>query len=362
MPETPTPADAASASQVADGELQAAEQSRNTAKLIAAAIAAIPALGVASSIIRPPGDAGFDPTLLLTGLALVAIGVFVALVSFGNVVRPVALADKDLNTFDLSRIPGAPRGANGSKIKGDSLLSLIEQARTSLAGLEGPVNDATRVFKEAEATAAEKDAEALPLEALAKDSGDKDLEERARLARADANAAAALAVAARANLEGLKAGLEPWRTQFTRLTHIRATAIQLRSADSVRNRLYVAVVGLGVCFVLVAAGAGALALAPRAKTDAAFTPTLVTVNLSDLGKNLLGCHADLVYGIRTGGTDAAPIIITLPSSDCPNSKTFELKTIERSGDLGRYSAPTPIPLPSPTPAATPTASPLPTPT
>src|SRR5438876_8061213 len=84
---------------------------RQTAKWFASALAAIPALGIVGSLIKGPGSAGFDPLLLLLGLASAAAGAYLGIRFFSRVLTPLPLEDKDMNLSgdsSLGRLPGQP--------------------------------------------------------------------------------------------------------------------------------------------------------------------------------------------------------------------------------------------------------------
>jgi hypothetical protein len=94
---------------------------------------------------------------------------------------------------------------------------------------------------------------------------------------------------------------------------------------------------------LVASGVVFLALAPKPKAEAAaVTPTLVTLKLFPTGVKALGCDAPSLTGIRIGGTDDAPLVITFPTAKC------EARTVT-------FTTAKPEPLGTVTPAKTVTA-------
>jgi hypothetical protein len=94
---------------VADEAVASAASYRRVGQIFTAVLAGIPTIAVLGSLIRAPGDAGFDEGRLIAGLAAVAVSVGIA-VALAIVLRlPVDVrdGDADVRSFDMSRVLGA---------------------------------------------------------------------------------------------------------------------------------------------------------------------------------------------------------------------------------------------------------------
>ena len=132
---------------------------RKTAQWIASALAAIPALGIVSSLIKGPGDAGYSVPLLLGGVVLAAIGAYLGIYWFSNVLAPLALEDVTVAGFDMRRLPGNPY-ANYA-----ALTKALDDRRNDHIQSQADAEDAKVVSEAAGADAAAAEAHALLLEA-----------------------------------------------------------------------------------------------------------------------------------------------------------------------------------------------------
>ena len=352
-PKTAETQDSPSVGDVVDDQLNAAEQTRTTARWVASALGAIPALGIVSSFIRAPGDLGFDEFKLTAGLLLVGLGALAAMAAFANVIRPVGVSNKDLEAFDIRRVPG------GRQTTGKDLVDRIEEVRAGAAALEGTQRGLKAASAVAEARAARCEATAVGLEAASKLApGNGPLAAKAATARAEADAAHALAAAANADLAGAQVGVDEQLEQLHRLNLIRADAMRIKSADVVGTRFKVAMLVLPLAGLLVVFGAVQLAMAPKLKAQANGAPTLVTLTLNRAGQDLLGCSQSTIQAIRVGGDDAAPVVITIPTASCPVSKSVTFKNDPQVG-LGSSKAVDVLEAPAFTPAPSSTTTPAP---
>jgi hypothetical protein len=294
-------------------------------------LGAIPSLAVLGAIVRSPGDAGFNGWLLGIGVVLAAAGALVGVLGFARVIEPVPLEDAQVRKkIPLTRLPavtisdwadfdtelgGARTGLTDAEQRSDTE---SEQASRSKAEAQGLVS----IAEEAEARAKES-------------PNDGALKHRATEARADASQKQRDAVAAEAKAAGSVVRLASWKREVSRRLAIREQAYLLAASDEVRGRYSKAQVAAGFAVALIAAGIVCLGLAPNPKPAADPSVSLVQLTLNDAGKAALGCRANAVQALRTGGTDTAPTVITLPQQGCP-SRTLTFTTASPVG-LGTVS-------------------------
>jgi hypothetical protein len=94
---------------------------------------------------------------------------------------------------------------------------------------------------------------------------------------------------------------------------------------------------------LIVIGIVCLVLAPHGSSDSATGPTLVTLTLNEVGKERL-CDASssvrALPALKMGGTDAAPLVLTMPTKACPTQQylKFKVSTADGKGGLGVVSA------------------------
>lgn len=327
----PSAAIPAAAPAFVDEAVAAAEGTRTAARWIASALGAIPSLAVLASIVRAPGDTGFDRTLLAVGVALAAAGAVIGVLGFAWVIAPVPLEDKDVEDVDLRRIPGQPF------TKFSDLNAELGQLRRGAAGMESKATASLVEAKRAEALAQSKEAAAKAAEAQAQAApGDAALQTRAQGARASADETAENAAAAAATSAADNAELGQWQTQVTRRDSIRQDAYRLKAASEVGKRYLVARWGAVLSVALVAAGVVLLGLAPNPPVAApAPALRLVTLTLSKAGQQALGCRVRSLQALRTGGSASAPTVITLPVPGCPSRAVVFSTT--KTASLGTYS-------------------------
>lgn len=346
----PASSDPGSADGALDDILHAADQTRITARWLASALGAIPALGIISAFVRAPGDLGFDETRLTGGLLLVAAGAIAALAAFVDVIRPVGVSDKDLADFDIQRVPGCPYPDMNAYNKA------LEAAMTAVKDSEEDVRLAKADLAPNKGAAYTLEAAAIEAEAKLKaNPRDKGLAAKAATARAGADSAKATAAASEAKVAGAQASVDDDMVRFRRLNQIRANATRIRSADVVGDRFTRALVVLPLAGLLLVFGTVQLALAPIPKADKAAAPTLVTLTLNATGQSLLNCPETTIQAIRVGGDDAAPVVITLPTAKCPLARTVTFKVDPKAG-LGSVTDVTVLDAPTVTGPPTPSAS------
>jgi hypothetical protein len=321
---------AATESAVVDEARSAAEGTRVASRWLASALGAIPSLAILGAIVRAPGDAGFDPTELALGVGLAALGALIGVLAFARVIAPVPLEDKDLETLNLTRIPGQP-------------YATFERLRESLEAIRGAAVDdefamarALRAAKTSDASAARLQARAVEAEEAAKaDPSHQAAAERAKHAHSDADRARSEADAKAADAAAQQAGHEVWAEQFTRTEAIRSDAYGLKASDEVRLRFRDAQIAAVFAVALIAAGVVLVGLAPIEKS-AESPASLVTLTLNDAGRTALGCpRATTLQALRIRGTDATPKVITFPVPGCP-AKTLTFATEQKP--LGTVAA------------------------
>ncbi len=299
---------------VVDEAVGAAAGTRTAARWLASALGGIPSLAILASIVRAPGDAGFDETKLAVGVALAVLGAIVGVLGFARVIAPVPLEDKDLRGFDLTRIPGQPFTTF------EELVKDMTDLRSGATGEEYEATGSLRASKRAEVKAQQDEAAAKTAEQeAAANPTDQALQQRAAEARTRADAAQRDAAAKAAQAAADAAGLGVWTEQLSRREAIRRDVYRLKAADEVGRRYLHARVAAVFAAGLIAAGVVLLGLAPKPKAATSPTlPRLVTLTLNQAGQRALGCSANSLRALQTGGDASAPIVITLPTPDCPS--------------------------------------------
>jgi hypothetical protein len=328
-------AQADEAKTVVDDALHAAEGSRAASRWLASALGALPSLAVLGAIVRAPGESGFNPWWLGVGVGLAAVGALIGVLGFARVIEPVPLEDADVRKrIPLNRLPGV--------LLNDwhEFDTELQGARTGLADAEDRLRTESSAANLAKATAEGVVAIAEHDESQAEASPDSSvLKERADASRAEASRKQHAAVAASARASASAGQFEMWSEQVSRRLTIRQQAYLLAAADEVRTRYRSAQWRAGFAVAFIAAGVVCLGLAPRPAPPASANVSLVRLDLNQAGKAALGCSLDAVLALRTGGTDAAPVVITLPQQGCPaRALTF---SIETPHGLGSVSDPKP---------------------
>jgi hypothetical protein len=327
---------ASSLGEIVDEARSAAGGTRQAAKWMASALAAIPALAVVGNLIKGPGEGGFDALLLFVGVGAAAAGAYLGIYLFSTVLEPVPLKDLDLATFDMANVPGQP-------------FKSYEHLRSNLDKRIGDHARARKRADYAKVYAVRAVEEAVGAEArvartkadLAANPSDPDLKDLAATAAHDSEAKAFRS----GQLAGAAAAAEQeavtFQHQVEGLERIRAQAFQLKASDEVSSRYarakHEAIIAVG----LVAIGVCLVAIAPKPKSEAA-TSSLVALHLNPAGKVALGCPGEEdLLAIRIGGPDSAPKVITLPTASCP-PKLVDF-TIESAPQLGKVDPVKPIP-------------------
>jgi hypothetical protein len=315
----------------------AAEGTRGAARWIASSLGAIPGLAVLASIVRAPGEAGFEATELTFGVFLAAAGAILGILAFANVLTPAAIEESELEDqgFDVRRLPGHPFGDY------PTLKQEIEQMRTvsGQAGFEVVTAKARAASAEERLAGREAEVDRLKdgLDA-AKEAEREGLQRELASARKGELELRGTLTQEKARLAGLQVHATAISAQLRRRLEIRAGLYRLASSDKVRSR-YEFAAGLSVVAVaLVSGGLILLGLAPEDKAKAGATTSLVSLKPNDEGRKALGCGGDTVQAIKVGGEEKAPEVITLPSSECPSSKQFVFETGEP--DFGEVEEPT----------------------
>lgn len=314
----------------------AAEGARSSARWIAAALAAIPSLGFLSSIIRAPGDQGFDAFQLALGMGLAALGAVIGILVFSWVLSPVALEDSDLEGVEVKKLPGHPYGSFAE------VTATIRSFRQSAVNTEYEIAKAEVGVKRAEAAALRAEAEAKKAEAAAKQAeadGDpekdrlKGVAEQAKLRAAELKARADAAAADARAIEPLGKFYEG---QVDRAQEVRSDLYRLKASEVVRTRFAEGKWSLIPVVALIAAGIVLLGLAPieKAAEPGAPAPELVRLRVNKTGRDLLACENRSLQALRVGGDDKTPLVVTFPAEGCP-AQTIHFAT-EGDGDLGSY--------------------------
>ena len=111
---------------------------------------------------------------------------------------------------------------------------------------------------------------------------------------------------------------------------------RLKTTGIVASRYQDALYACGASLIAVAFAVFLLLTAPK-KAQIPFTPTLVKLNLSEDGKQALGCDNPDVAGIQIAETDDGPRIITLPQEGCPSVVVVFKSGEDDMGDLKEVS-------------------------
>ncbi|MFD8301517.1 hypothetical protein ACFV29_04030 [Streptomyces sp. NPDC059690] len=293
-----------------DEAVAAAEGTRSTARWIASSLGAIPSLAVLASVVRAPGDAGFDPAKLALGVGLASLGALVGVLGFAWVLAPVPLEDADLRDLKLTRIPGQPYTTFAD------LDQSLQELRTAGTGLDHEAKQSRAAAKAADADAQQAEA-AVPTAELAAEATPESeaLRRDADKARADATHKRILASGKTREAESKEASLAEWRDQVSLRVAIRHNAYRLKATDVVGRRYRDALIAGAVSVATIAAGVTLLGLAPEPK-ETVHLPRLVTLTLNDAGQKALSCTAHSLQALQTGGSTSAPTVITLPTPGC----------------------------------------------
>jgi hypothetical protein len=323
--------------QVADEAVFAADQTRKASAWLASALGAIPSLAIIGSLVRDPGDYGFDNTELALGIGLAAAGAVLGTLAFAWVMSPLKLTNDDLEDFDMTRLPGRHYD-NPQELLDDIELfkGLVRTDREEGAGLR-------REAERTKARAAEAEKLALGAEAAAKAKpDDAALQARADKARQRAHVAKQEMEKAVADAAAQAVTTPRWQGEFEARERFRADAVRLKAADEVGERFFAAKFGAILSVALVAVGIYFLALAPIEKTPDALAPTLTLVSWSpsERGAAVLGCTTKTIRALQVGGDENAPQLVTFPTADCPDPKliTFPKQTETPLGPVTKVKA------------------------
>lgn len=245
---------------VVDEAVDAAAGTRSAARWMASALGGIPSLAILGSIVRAPGDVGFDALELALGVALAALGAIVGVLGFARVIAPVPLEDDDVRGIDLARVPGQPYATF------DELDEHIAAAYVSATQSEGQLDQssAKSLAAQVEALCAEDYALLLEREA-ARASAGADLVARAERVREEAESKRRAATVTEITTAGDRDSLAVWTIQLARAHAIRRDAYRLTAADEVGRRYLHARIAAAVAVGLIAAGVVLLGLAPKTR-------------------------------------------------------------------------------------------------
>jgi hypothetical protein len=301
---------------------------RATARSIASAFAAIPALAIVAALIKGPGSAGWQPGLLIPGIILAAAGATLGIYKLADVQRPGELTDATVTNEEMQRLPEAHGFVSFSELR-----AALENARASAARARMNAVDAQGY---ADADAAQVKAAQDTLTALVASAQTATSDERLNRAVADARQqvisteTAAAGSAAEAALAQRAA--ESARIPFAGFEALRRAAYGLALSDIIKQRFNQALWFVAIAVVLVAAGVTLVALAPKEKKSQTkiVPPTLWTLTLNSVGIKKLACrtsgtrHAPIVVSaLKVGGSATRPHVITLPSRQCPRATELD---------------------------------------
>jgi hypothetical protein len=313
----------AAAPTVVDDAISAADGTRNAAKWIASSLGAIPGLTIVASIVRAPGDAGFQSLELGLGIGLAALGALIGILVFAHVISPAATEESDVEKIKVKRLAGH-RFESYEALKNElsELWDLKGQQDQAVADAKAPAAKAEVELADAESIALVLKAELAAVDGKA----EKDkLTAQYQTAQAVVAQKRAAATARKADVARLTA-LAAWTgTQIERREAIRTNLYRLAAADEVRSRYKTAAEVSFLAVALVAAGLFFLGLAPKPKSEVV-AGSLVTLKLEKAGMDALGCEAKTVEAIKVGGDEKTPKVITLPSDECPTPKQVDFKT------------------------------------
>jgi hypothetical protein len=320
---------------IVDDARRAAAGTRTTARWLATALGGIPAIAILASIVRAPGDAGFDGWLLAAGIGLAAGGAVLALFSLVRVLSPISLEDADLARFNVKRL-----GISAENFPNFS--QTVRQLRDAVARFESDAAARKAIAKSAEASAARREATAADLESRAKKHpSDTGLAERATKARLEADIAQRESAVAAGEAAAAGEVVTQWTTQLTRYDALLKDAYLLYAGDELERRFKSAQWWIALGLALIALGVFFLGMAPKAEDEDASTVSLVTLTLNEAGQEALDCNGTTTLSaLRIGGEDDSPTVITFPTDECP-AKTLDFTTTDPT-PLGQVKTEQPI--------------------
>jgi hypothetical protein len=311
--------------------VHAAAGLRTTARWVAGAFAGIPSLAIVGSLVRAPGDAGFDAWLLGFGIFLAAIGAYTGIQAFARVLAPLGLADDTISDAVMEDLP-------------ETRFATYAELREELERGRDGVGAASANAADAEGWAAAAKAEADAAEAVAKtlaemkegDQPDEDTVAARRFAREKSREAGRRAAGAAIRKNELSLSTEILGAYETQ----RRRAYLLQAGETVGKRFADSNKWAFVAVVLVSIGIFLLALAPNEKRPEAEPPTLVTLDLTAEGVEALGCEASEIPALRVGGASGEPTMIVLPGGPCP-ARTVKFREAKPK-PLGRATEVKPV--------------------
>jgi hypothetical protein len=258
--EEPEPSTTASSAEsaIVDDALHAADATRTTARWLASALGAVPSLAVVASIVRAPGNGGFDAVLLSIGVGLAAAGAVVGVLAFARVLAPAALEDADVSKVSFVRLQGQ------SFESWQKLADQLRNVRQNETTFAVKANAAKRAAKLAEAEAELTAAELEAAEKRAADApNDTDLKLAAHVAREADLKARRKAVHAADMARSRADDHQVMLIQLERLFAIRRDAYRLAATDEVGDRFRKAQMAAVLAAALITAGVILLGLAPK---------------------------------------------------------------------------------------------------
>ncbi|MGW4892524.1 hypothetical protein ACWEQL_09690 [Kitasatospora sp. NPDC004240] len=193
----------------------------------------------------------------------------------------------------------------------------MQKVRTAAAEKDLKAKQSCGAANAADADAQQAEAVATAAEVAAAAAPDSEvLRRRAQETRANATDKQLLASGKARAAEAEETSLAVWLDQVSRREAIRRDAYRLKATDVVGRRYRQALVAAIASMLMIAGGVTLLGLAPRPK-ETVQLPRLVTLTLDDAGQKALGCTAHTLQALQTGGSAAAPTVITLATPDCP---------------------------------------------
>lgn len=349
------------ATKIVDDARNSAAQTRKASAWLASALGAIPALAVFGNLVSGPGeDATWNPWWLMLGVLAAAAGAYIGLRAFANVMAPVRVSEKQLvaEVFDPSRIPGHPYTSMAALVdtekwyrfvasgRADGLREAKARERVSKELHDAAVAHASDAKARAEVTTKAYDAKVQEYGDNPDPDQEAELEELMELKEAAANEAleAEEATAETKDRWGesiesrtrSEADYESVADQVHGHETLRADALSISAGDKVRAEFDKALGRAAVAVGLVAVGVVLLAWAPQSTSD----PEVEIVTLDALtraGKDKAGCASAEVNALRLGGTDEEPLVLTIPTIDCPVPRYFVFATkdteVTKHGDM-----------------------------
>ncbi|HVE91415.1 MAG TPA: hypothetical protein VNE62_03800 [Actinomycetota bacterium] len=285
---------------------------RSTARWVAAAFAGIPSLAVVGSIVRAPGDSGFDERLLIAGVLLAALGALTGILTFASVLSPAPVTDPEITAGNLELLP------EGRFTSFEALRQALEETRDAVGIKRDLASDLASYAAADEAKAVQAEAASKAMDELIKGLNPvpPDRVKEAAVARRYALTLRAAAGVSAAEAAIRKHDLVRTEQRLTSLEALRRGAYGIAIGAKINKRYERARRWCVVAVLLVSAGVACLALAPRPKSETT-AAQLVTLKLEDPGRRALGCDADNVQALRVGGDEQTPLVIVLPGGDCP---------------------------------------------